>query len=148
MKPNPYTSCKCQTETQCIFNVEEPHVTLLILPVSCTQAILLTQLVYFTNTYCNQSALHCLKLLKHHGISELVLHLLSAVEICNISEHRFFLLCFLHTCSNSICLDTRKSIYPSSGAINSLHRSPSLCCDCLCSRLAGTSAYCVVILKL
>ena len=30
-----------------------------------TQAILLTQLVYFTNTHCNQSALHCMKLLKH-----------------------------------------------------------------------------------
>jgi hypothetical protein len=144
VKPNPYTSCKCQTETQCIFNVEEPHVTLLILPVSCTPAILLTQLVYFTNTYCNQSALHCMKLLKHHGISELVLHLLRAVEVCNIREHRFFLLCFLHTCSNSICLER---VFTPVQEASSLHRSPSLCCDCLCSRLAGTSAYCVVILK-
>lgn len=112
VKPNPYTSCKYQSETQCIFNVEEHHVTLLILPVSCTQAVLLPQPVYFTNTLCNQSALHLYEIVETPWYFRTVLHLLSAVEVCSISKHRFFLLCFLHACSNSICLDTRKSIYP------------------------------------
>jgi hypothetical protein len=40
------------------------------------------------------------QLVKHNGIFHLVLHLLRAVEVCNISKHRFFSM-LLHAWNNS-----------------------------------------------
>lgn len=100
----------CYNNQYGVFNTVEHHITWLVIYVVCTQASFHS--VYFTKHSLQPKCSACMKLVKRHEIFQLLLHFFSAVEVCNISRHMFFIR-ILHTSrSNSTFFILEKKYLP------------------------------------
>lgn len=88
----------------------EHHITWLVIYVVCAQASFHS--VYFTKHSLQPKCSARVKLVEGHDSFQLLLHFFSAVEVCNISRHMFFIR-ILHTSrSNSTFFILEKKYLP------------------------------------